>query len=67
MYLSVVAVVLGEAWWFESVALLSYALLLWLCLHVVVVFLEEPQLRRRPGYREYCASVPRWLLPSVRK
>ncbi len=67
MYLSVVAVVLGEAWLFESVALLSYALLLWLCFQVVVVFLEEPHLRRRPGYREYCACVPRWLLPSVRK
>ncbi|HVP00423.1 MAG TPA: methyltransferase [Bryobacteraceae bacterium] len=67
MYVSVVTVVLGEALLFESGALLYYALTLWLFFHLVVVFVEEPHLRQRPGYTEYCARVPRWLLPSVRK
>lgn len=62
MYLSVITVVLGESLFFESPSLLFYALFLWLMFHLVVVFLEEPHLRRRPGYEEYCARVPRWLL-----
>lgn len=62
MYLSVVTVVLGESLLFESRALLYYALFLWLMFHLVVVFVEEPHLRQRPGYGEYCARVPRWLI-----
>lgn len=62
MYLSVVTVVLGESLLFESWALLLYALFLWLMFHLVVVFVEEPHLRQRPGYDEYCARVPRWLI-----
>ena len=62
MYLSVVTVVLGESLLFESRALLFYALFLWLMFHLVVVFIEEPHLRQRPGYDEYCARVPRWLI-----
>jgi protein-S-isoprenylcysteine O-methyltransferase Ste14 len=61
MYLSVVTVVLGESLFFESRALLFYAVFLWLMFHLVVLFLEEPHLRQRPGYDEYCARVPRWL------
>ncbi len=61
MYVSVVTVVLGESLRFESRSLLLYGLFLWLMFHLVVVLLEEPHLRRRPGYDEYCARVPRWL------
>jgi protein-S-isoprenylcysteine O-methyltransferase Ste14 len=64
MYVSVVTVVLGESLVFESRALLLYALGLWLMFHLTVVFLEEPHLRQRPGYDEYCSRVPRWLFPS---
>jgi protein-S-isoprenylcysteine O-methyltransferase Ste14 len=64
MYVSVVTVVLGESLFFESLALLYYALFLWLMFHLVVVFVEEPHLRERPDYAEYCARVPRWLFPS---
>jgi protein-S-isoprenylcysteine O-methyltransferase Ste14 len=62
MYISVVTILLGESLLFESRPLLLYALILWLCFHVVVVLLEEPHLRRRPGYDDYCARVPRWLM-----
>jgi protein-S-isoprenylcysteine O-methyltransferase Ste14 len=62
MYVSVITVVLGESLFFESRSLLYYALFLWLMFHLVVVLLEEPHLRRRPGYDEYCARVPRWLV-----
>jgi protein-S-isoprenylcysteine O-methyltransferase Ste14 len=61
MYLSVITVVLGESLLFESRALLFYALFLWLMFHVVVVFVDEPHLRQRPDYAEYCARVPRWF------
>jgi protein-S-isoprenylcysteine O-methyltransferase Ste14 len=61
MYLSVVTVVLGESLLFESRALLFYTLFLWLMFHLVVVFVEEPHLRQRPDYEEYCSRVPRWL------
>jgi len=62
MYLSVITVVLGESLLFESRALLFYALFLWLMFHLVVVFVEEPHLRDRPDYDEYCARVPRWFI-----
>lgn len=62
MYLSVVTVLLGESILFESFALLRYALGAWLIFHFVVVFVEEPHLRQRAGYAEYCARVPRWLI-----
>jgi protein-S-isoprenylcysteine O-methyltransferase Ste14 len=64
MYLSVVTILLGESLLFESGVLLGYALGAWLTFHLVVVFLEEPHLSRRPGYDEYRARVPRWLRPD---
>jgi hypothetical protein len=67
MYLSVVTIVFGESVFFESRTLSIYALGAWLVFHLVVVFLEEPHLSTRPGYDEYRARVPRWILPSVRK
>lgn len=42
-------------------------LLLLLYFHVAVVYVEEPDLRRRfgPTYERYCDEVPRWF-PSLR-
>ncbi|MGA3190530.1 MAG: methyltransferase [Bryobacteraceae bacterium] len=62
MYISVVTIVLGESLLFESRDVLLYALVLWCCFHLTVVFVEEPHLRQRSGYDDYCARVPRWLL-----
>jgi protein-S-isoprenylcysteine O-methyltransferase Ste14 len=63
MYLGVLAILLGEAWLFESLALLEYALGWFALIHLVVILHEEPVLRRRFGesYQRYCRSVRRWL------
>lgn len=58
-----VSVVWGEALWFGSLGILLYAVLLSVAAHVVVVRIEEPELRARFGeeYERYLARVPRWL------
>jgi protein-S-isoprenylcysteine O-methyltransferase Ste14 len=63
MYVADVLVVLGIALVLESSAVLVYAGVLALGLHVMVVTIEEPRLRARFGaeYERYCQRVPRWL------
>ena len=63
MYLNVVVAALGQAAWWGSWVIAAYAAMLLLALHVLVVFHEEPSLRRRfeGDYDDYCAEVPRWL------
>ena len=62
MYLGILMILQGEAWAFWCSAQLLYAIVLWICFHLFVVFYEEPILLRRFGdaYRQYRASVPRW-------
>ncbi|HEX7183317.1 MAG TPA: isoprenylcysteine carboxylmethyltransferase family protein [Thermoanaerobaculia bacterium] len=62
MYNGVLAVLLGEAWLFRSTALLSYAALMFIIFHLVVVVYEEPSLESRFGesYQAYRRAVPRW-------
>ena len=63
MYLGVASVLLGEALWFGSRALLGLALVVVTGFHAFVTLYEEPSLRRRFGdaYESYCRAVPRWL------
>jgi protein-S-isoprenylcysteine O-methyltransferase Ste14 len=63
MYLGVMSFVLGHAIWFEVTALFLYTIVLFLCFHFVVVFIEEPHLRKKNGasYEEFCRTVPRWI------
>ena len=63
MYLAYIAIVIGEAILFGSVALAAYAAVLWLIAHLYVVHREEPLLEARFGtaYREYSRRVPRWF------
>src|SRR6478672_1980042 len=63
MYLGVLAIIVGQAILFRSVALIGYALLVWLIVHLFVVSVEEPSLRRQfgEGYEAYIRAVPRWL------
>jgi len=63
MYIAVLSVVIGEAILFRSFLLVGYALLVGLIVHMFVVFVEEPSLRRQFGasYETYLRSVPRWL------
>lgn len=63
MYIGVLSVVVGQVLWLESPVLLIYTVALFICFHLVVVFIEEPHLRRKngPSYDEYRREVPRWL------
>lgn len=63
MYMSVIVVFLGSFLFFGYVALLFYALLLWLFFHLFITLYEEPTLEKKFGkvYREYCQRVPRWI------
>ena len=62
MYNGVVALLLGEAWFFHSTTLLQYALVVFVIFHLMVVVYEEPALEAQfaDSYRAYRASVPRW-------
>jgi protein-S-isoprenylcysteine O-methyltransferase Ste14 len=63
MYVGVLLVLLGEAWLFNSRALLVYAGGFWGVASAFVFFYEEPTLRRKFGgsYARYYRSVNRWL------
>jgi len=63
MYVGVLSLVLGEAFWFESKQLFAYAALVFAFFFAFVVFYEEPSLKRKFGeqYENYRAQVPRWI------
>ena len=67
MYCGVVAAIHGQALLLGSAALLGYALLVWLTVHLFVVVYEEPTLSRTFGeeYEAFRANVPRWV-PRLR-
>ncbi len=60
-------VIWAEALYVGSLGIGLYALLISALAHASVVYVEEPELRRRFGqaYADYCARVPRWL-PRLR-
>jgi protein-S-isoprenylcysteine O-methyltransferase Ste14 len=53
----------GEAVYFASLGVIVYAAFFTLLGHVNVLYVEEPELRRRFGddYAAYCRRVPRWF------
>jgi protein-S-isoprenylcysteine O-methyltransferase Ste14 len=63
IYIAALCIVLGEAWLFLSLPLLSYAGAMAICFHLFVVGYEEPTLRHRFGrvYSEYQRTVARWI------
>ena len=63
LLLGVVAVLWGEAVWFKSLALVLYAAVYWLWLHLFVTVREERDLRHAFGaaYDAYAREVPRWI------
>jgi protein-S-isoprenylcysteine O-methyltransferase Ste14 len=63
MYVGVVLAVLGQAIVRASLPIAVYGAGLWLAFHLVLVFQEEPHLRRErgPAYDDYCRRVPRWF------
>ena len=62
MYNGVLAVLLGEAWFFGSASILEYAAYVLIFFHLFVVFYEEPVLDAQfhESYRAYRKTVPRW-------
>ena len=62
MYNGVIALLVGEAWFFHSTALFQYALVIFVLFHLMVVIYEEPALESKfdESYRAYRAAVPRW-------
>lgn len=69
MYVAVLLMILGQAALFRSWLLVGYALVVWLVVHLFVVFVEEPTLREQFGesYERYLRTVPRWPHPVVRR
>lgn len=63
MYVGVTTALVGEAIVFGSLALLAWAVVMWLIFHLFVVLYEEPGLRERfdGAYEEYVHRVPRWI------
>jgi protein-S-isoprenylcysteine O-methyltransferase Ste14 len=63
MYLGVLLLLLGQAAFFKSIALLQYTVVWFIIVNLFVVLYEEPSLRRRFGdsYEQYLGSVHRWL------
>jgi len=63
MYVAVATILLGEAIFYASAALLAWTVLAWVLLNFFVVWYEEPTLRRRfgPAYEAYLEHVPRWV------
>jgi protein-S-isoprenylcysteine O-methyltransferase Ste14 len=63
IYLAALLIVLGEAWLFMSLPLLTYAGAMAFFFHLFVIGYEEPALSRRFGqaYRQYQLAVPRWV------
>ena len=63
MYVSVVAVICGQALLFGDWRLIVYGALFWLACHAFVTLYEEPTLQRSFGaeYDAFRANVPRWI------
>ncbi len=60
-------VIWAEALYLASAGVVLYAITMSVIAHLLIVRVEEPELRDRFGarYEEYCRQVPRWL-PGVR-
>jgi protein-S-isoprenylcysteine O-methyltransferase Ste14 len=63
MISGVIAILLGEALFLRSMAVLLWALFVILINLIYIPLLEEPGLQERFGasYADYAANVPRWL------
>lgn len=62
MYIGAALALAGAALFYQSLALLGYAGVFLLAMHVFIVAYEEPTLRRTFGadYEAYCGRVRRW-------
>ena len=63
MYVGVLTVLFSESVVFRSRRILTYAIVVFLFFHLMVMLYEEQALKRKFGasYEEYLKSVPRWI------
>lgn len=63
MYVSVLAIILGQALLLDSIGIAVYATCVWLVAHLFILAYEEPTLRNTFGteYEAYLSHVPRWI------
>jgi steroid 5-alpha reductase family enzyme len=64
IYMGGLLIVLGHYLYSQSRILLAYLALVFLFFHCIVIFYEEPHMRRQFGeaYKQYCKQVPRWFV-----
>lgn len=69
LMLAELSVIWSEVLYFASPGILAYAALISGATHLLVVHIEEPELRERFGvtYEVYCDRVPRWLPRLTRR
>jgi protein-S-isoprenylcysteine O-methyltransferase Ste14 len=63
MYVGVLLIISGWSLFFQSRRILFYGIAVGFFFHLFIVFVEEPQLRKRFGesYLKYCVDVSRWI------
>lgn len=63
MYLSEIIIFLGLFFIFGSLLLLIYLIIFFIIVNILVIYIEEPELRRILGsqYVNYTKRVPRWI------
>ncbi|HJY87060.1 MAG TPA: isoprenylcysteine carboxylmethyltransferase family protein [Candidatus Acidoferrales bacterium] len=66
MYIGGLTAIAGFALYLHSVSILLLCLVVFLLVHLFVLFYEEPALRAKfgAGYEAYCRTVSRWV-PSL--
>ncbi len=67
IYVGVLTILIGHFFWFKTIWMLAYAVVVFLVFHLFVTLCEEPTLKKKFGaeYEEYCKSVPRWI-PKIK-
>ena len=68
MMIGELMVIWAETVYFASAGILVYAAVMTVAAQLLVVYVEEPELRERFGesYQAYCRRVPRWLPRALR-
>ncbi len=63
IYLGVLTILIGHFFWFKTIWMLAYAVIVFLLCHLFVMVYEERALTEKFGatYENYRKSVPRWI------
>lgn len=63
MYISNSLIIIGIFCMFGSTILLGYAFLFFIAMHMFLIFVEEPHLKKKFGkkYEKFLDEVPRWI------